>query len=115
LQLFRVVQEAINNIEKHARAKSVKLQIRFQGESVVLKIQDDGRGFEVKAPHFGKKPLNGLGLSNMRERALSLGGTCEVTSVPGLGTTIVVHMPLKARRKPSLVETGMTGDQEQGF
>jgi two-component system, NarL family, sensor kinase len=95
LNLFRIVQEAINNIEKYARAKSVRLQIRIQGDSVVLKIQDDGQGFDPRNLKVEKKMRHGLGLTNMRERALSLGGTCEITSQPGLGTTIVARVPLK--------------------
>jgi PAS domain S-box-containing protein len=95
LHLFRIVQEAINNIEKHARAKNVILHIRFQGGSVILKIQDDGRGFDLKTLKTGVKRRHGLGLTNMRERALSMGGTCEITSVPGRGTMIVVRVPLK--------------------
>jgi PAS domain S-box-containing protein len=97
LHLFRIVQEAINNIEKYAQAKSVKLQIRFYGNSVILKIQDDGKGFDAKTLKMGRKILHGLGLTNMRERALSLGGTCEIISVPGRGTTIIVRVPLGTR------------------
>jgi PAS domain S-box-containing protein len=101
LHLFRIVQEAINNITKHARAKSVKLQIQSQKKSVVLKIQDDGQGFDAKAPRSGKKMRHGLGLSNMRERALSMNGICEITSWPGRGTTIIVRVPLTGARKNS--------------
>jgi PAS domain S-box-containing protein len=95
LHLFRIVQEAINNIEKHARAKSVSLQIRVQGGLVILKIQDDGRGFDIKTAKMGAKARHGLGLTNMRERALSLGGNCEMTSEKGSGTTIIARVPLK--------------------
>lgn len=94
LHLFRIVQEAINNIEKHAKAKSVRLQIRLAGDSVVLKIQDDGQGFDSKTLKAGKKARHGLGLTNMRERALSLGGTYEIESAPGAGTSISVWVPL---------------------
>jgi PAS domain S-box-containing protein len=99
LNLFRIVQEAINNIEKYAQAKSVKLQIRFHGNSVILKIQDDGRGFEGTTHKLKKKGLHGLGLTNMRERTLSLGGTCKITSLPGRGTNITVSVPLKTTKK----------------
>ena len=94
LHIFRIVQEAINNIEKHAGAKSVSLQIRIQRGSVVLRIQDDGTGFDVKTPKRNGETRHGLGLTNMRERALSLGGTCELTSLPGHGTTIIARVPL---------------------
>ena len=97
LNLFRIVQEALNNIEKYARAKSVKLRISVRENSVVLKIQDDGQGFDAKTLNAGKKMRHGLGLTNMRERALSVGGTYEITSIPGRGTTIVVRVPLRTR------------------
>jgi PAS domain S-box-containing protein len=99
LQLFRIVQEAVNNTEKYARAKSVKLSIRVQADSVVLKIQDDGQGFDAKTLKAGKKIRHGLGLTNMRERALSLAGTFEIKSLPGRGTDIVVRVPLKTAKK----------------
>jgi PAS domain S-box-containing protein len=94
LNLFRIVQEAFNNIEKHAKAKTVTLHIRIQKGSVILKIRDDGQGFDAKTLKTGGKTRHGLGLTNMRERALSLGGTCELISVPGKGTTIEVQVPL---------------------
>jgi signal transduction histidine kinase len=105
LHLFRIVQEAINNIEKHAEAKSVKLRIRFQGDAVILKIQDDGRGFKVKALGDGPKGHRGLGFTNMRERALSLGGICTVSSFPGRGTTVVVRIPLELASKGPAAKT----------
>jgi signal transduction histidine kinase len=87
------VQEAINNIEKHAKAKSVKLQMRLDGDFVELKIQDDGQGFDPKTAHATKQSRHGLGLTNMRERALSLGGTCELHAKPGKGTSLSIRVP----------------------
>jgi signal transduction histidine kinase len=101
LHLFRIVQEAVNNIEKHAKAKSVKLQMRFQGGAVVLKIQDDGKGFDPKNQKAGKKMRHGLGLTNMRERALSLDGAYEIKSAPGNGTSIIVRVPLTTVQRKS--------------
>jgi PAS domain S-box-containing protein len=94
LNLFRIVQEAINNIEKYARAKTVKLQLGLKGEAVLLKIQDDGCGFDTEKSMHGKKKGHGLGLTNMRERALAMGGTCEVISSPKKGTAILVKILL---------------------
>ena len=99
LHLFRIMQEAINNVEKHAKAKAVKLQMRFQQGFVVLKIQDDGLGFDPKTVKAGKKMRHGLGLTNMRERALSLGGTYEIKSAPGHGTEIIVRVPVVAAQR----------------
>jgi len=93
LNLFRIVQEALNNVARHARARTVRLQIAFQGDSVVLRIQDDGRGFDLKTPRPAGQKGHGVGLTNMRERAASLGGTCEVKSAPSQGTTIIVRVP----------------------
>ena len=94
LTLYRIVQEAINNIEKYAQAKTTKLRIGLQNHSIRLKIQDDGCGFDPKKVKHGKKEKgHGLGLTNMRERALSLGGTCEIQSAPQKGTTIDVQIP----------------------
>jgi signal transduction histidine kinase len=111
LHLFRIVQEAVNNIEKHAKAKSVKLQLRFQGEAAVLKIQDDGEGFDPKTLRAVKKIRHGLGLTNMRERALSLGGTYEIKSAPGRGTSIVVRVPLSAAHRDSNLKKERVGNQ----
>ena len=93
LNLFRIVQEALTNVEKHAQARTIRLRLSFQGDSVVLRIQDDGRGFAPRRPRAGKGKWRGIGLTNMRERALSSGGTCEVLSTPKKGTTISVRIP----------------------
>lgn len=98
LTLFRIVQEAINNIEKYAHAKTTRVQIGLQNDAIRLKIQDDGRGFDPKKVKLGKKEKgHGLGLTNMRERALSIGGTCEILSAPGKGTTIAVRIPYASK------------------
>jgi PAS domain S-box-containing protein len=95
LNLFRIVQEALTNIEKHAHAKTVRLRLSFQGDSVVLRIQDDGLGFAPQRSKARRGKWRGIGLTNMRERALSLGGACEVLSTPEKGTTISVRIPCK--------------------
>ncbi len=93
LNLFRIVQEALTNIEKHARAKMARLRLSFRGDSVVLRIQDDGRGFVAHRLKSRKGKWRGIGLTHMRERALSLGGECEVLSAPKKGTIITVRIP----------------------
>lgn len=95
LNLFRIVQEAINNIEKHAQAKTIKLLLDDRDGVIHLKIQDDGRGFDPRKPNENKKKGHGLGLTSIRERALSLGGTCKVRSAPKKGTSITVSVPLQ--------------------
>ena len=104
LHLFRIVQEAVNNIEKHAKAKSVRLQIQLDDDFVALKISDDGQGFDAKTVQAAKKMRHGLGLTNMRERALSLGGTYEIKSKPGQGTAISVRVPMTGSQRGSGVK-----------
>ena len=104
LHLFRIVQEAVNNIEKHAKAKIVRLQIRLDGDFVALKIQDDGQGFDPKTVKAAKKIRHGLGLTNMRERALAVGGTYEIKSRPGHGTVISVRVPATISQRGSGVK-----------
>jgi PAS domain S-box-containing protein len=99
LHLFRIIQEAINNITKHARAKLIKLQIQVRSDLVLLKIQDDGQGFDPIAVEAGKKIRHGLGLTNMRERALAMNGDCEIKSQLKRGTTIIVRVPLAGSEK----------------
>ena len=99
LGLFRVVREALHNVEKHARAKTVQLQMASNRGAVMLKIQDDGRGFDPALLETGKADKRGIGLFSLRAHAAALGGTCEVFSKPGQGTTITVRVPVaKARR-----------------
>jgi PAS domain S-box-containing protein len=99
LHLFRIVQEAINNIEKHSNAKSVKLSFETEDNAILLKIHDDGTGFDLQNTKNGKSKGHGLGLSNMRERARSLDGTHEIHSAKGKGTTIVVRIPLTKEKR----------------
>jgi PAS domain S-box-containing protein len=95
LNLFRIVQEAVNNVEKHAHAKKLRVRISHKGGSLVLQIRDDGRGFEDKESKGGKGMWHGNGLSNMQQRAMSVGGICEVKSVPNRGTVVTVRVPFK--------------------
>ncbi len=103
LNLFRIVQEALNNVEAHAQAKTARLSIYAQGDFVVLKVQDDGRGFTPASASRSKKDKRGLGFSNMRERAAAVGGECQVETAPGRGTTITVRIPSRhAGKKAAL-------------
>jgi signal transduction histidine kinase len=90
--LFRIVQEALNNVCRHANADSVDIALGSSEGSVSMVIQDDGRGFR---PGHSK----GLGLIGMHERVESLGGTLAIQSEPGKGTRIEAHLPF-ARRMP---------------
>lgn len=91
--LFRITQEAMTNIQKHAACRYVGLRLDFQPEALVLSIQDDGRGFDVEA--MAANPRRGIGLQNMRERIEALGGNFSLTSQPGW-TSVKVSLSLDA-------------------
>ena len=89
-QCFLMIQEALANVVKHAQARHVTLSIHELGHRVLLVVADDGRGFNRnEAARAGS-----YGLSTMRERCDKLGGTMNIISQPGAGTTIRVHIPL---------------------
>lgn len=92
--LFRVAQEALANIAKHAGARGATLGLRFEAAGVTLVIDDDGRGFDLEAVRLD--PRRGIGLRNMRERLESIGGRFEVRSGPGEGTTLTAQVPDEA-------------------
>jgi signal transduction histidine kinase len=92
--LFRIAQEAINNIEKHAHAGVATIRLDFQMDRVVMSFQDDGRGLEVGQVLRGEGRERGWGLLGMRERAALLGGSLTITSEPGRGTRIQVEVPV---------------------
>ena len=96
--LFRIAQEALTNIAKHAGAGRVELRLQFSGEgAVTLRISDDGQGFDAEAVH--SHPERGLGLRSMRERLASIGGSLQVESRPGHGTQIDAQVPAAALAK----------------
>lgn len=90
--LYRIAQETLANVRKHARAKTVSIVLRRASARVVLIIEDDGRGFEADRITSTQH----LGLQGMSERAEMLGGTLLVESAPGSGTRIRVSIPVEA-------------------
>lgn len=94
LQLVRIIQESLTNVRKHARATHVHVGVERQRDRLVATIRDDGRGFDPAAVTRGEFPR--FGLTTMRERAASIGGTLDVDSIPAHGTTIRFTMPLTA-------------------
>jgi two-component system NarL family sensor kinase len=93
LGLFRIAQEGLRNVERHARASRVQVGLRFQAAAVVLTVEDDGRGLPATAAADGE--LRGLGLIGMEERAALLGGRFELGSQPALGTRLVATIPTR--------------------
>jgi PAS domain S-box-containing protein len=94
--LFRVVQETIYNIAKHARAKKASVQLRFKRDSVIVKVKDDGRGFDVNEAISSKERPRGLGLLGMKERVELFNGSFSIRSCPdGGGTEIDIQIRTK--------------------
>jgi signal transduction histidine kinase len=89
IHLYRVTQEALNNIAKHADATRVSVSLERMDSAVVLTISDDGRGFKAESDQ-----ISGLGLVGMRERAQIVRGSIDVHSAPGEGTTVSLRVPV---------------------
>jgi signal transduction histidine kinase len=94
--LYRITQESLNNTHKHANAKRAEVLLEKRGSMIVLIIEDDGQGFDVRRKANRRK---GLGLTGMRERATLIGGAMEIESAPGRGTTIHIRVPVEAAKK----------------
>jgi len=92
--LYRIVQEGLNNVLKHAEAKSARLTVRRNGESVEIELSDDGRGFDAAQK-------DGFGLTGVRERVRLLGGVLNVKSAPAQGTRLQVSIPLPTDKVPA--------------
>jgi signal transduction histidine kinase len=93
LALYRILQKALENVEKHARARHVTVRLTEQGDMVQLTIKDDGIGFDPDQPPARRKKKHDFGLLRMRERAAYVGGNLIVNSAPRVGTEIVVRIP----------------------
>jgi signal transduction histidine kinase len=86
--LYRIAQEALHNVVKHARASKADLKLECEAGDIVLEISDDGAGFDSSEDFSGH-----LGLKSMRERVARLGGRLRIESAPGRGTRIRALIP----------------------
>ena len=93
LAFYRIHQEALKNVERHARARHVNVLLTRDGLGVEMTIRDDGVGFNVDRPPGGHTAKTGLGLLGMRERAACVGGVLSIESIPGHGTAIRLSVP----------------------
>jgi len=96
INFFRIVQEALTNTYKHTKAKRVEIVLEKRDDVIVLIVEDNGKGFNPKAK---KDPRKGIGLIGMKERAELIGGTFEIESAPGQGTTVYVRIPTSLVKK----------------
>lgn len=95
IHLYRIVQEALNNIQKHAGAASVRVTIERMDASVVVTVQDDGKGFDTEKLRSGSRAAGGLGLDGIAERVRIMNGELRITSQPGSGTVLAFSLPAK--------------------
>jgi signal transduction histidine kinase len=91
--VYRVVQEALHNCEKHSGAASVRVAVRQRPDCLAVEVEDNGRGFAMNGKGMPSRS-NGLGLLGIRERAVIAGGTLLIDSAPGRGTRIALRIPL---------------------
>lgn len=97
--IYRVVQEALHNCARHSHATTVRIRVEQRSDRLMLIIQDDGQGFDVRH-------MKGLGLLGVQERVARLGGKCSIHSKPGHGTILTVELPFTDQnRSPSSRET----------
>lgn len=91
--LYRVLQEALTNVAKHAQASRIEVQLQEDAETVALSVTDDGRGFDT-GDSPTQDPIEGIGLVGMKERLELLGGRLEIVSRPGQGTCLMAQVPV---------------------
>jgi len=96
--LFRVIQEAVANVARHAAARNVCISFNVADDNAFISIKDDGIGFDINALAIEPDTGRGLGLLGMEERVELLGGELEIQTAPGQGTQILIQVPLDGRR-----------------
>jgi signal transduction histidine kinase len=92
--LFNIVQESTNNTIKHAQAKHIWIKLTAKAGEVQFTVQDDGKGFDLQAVKASYDKRGSFGLLSLEERARLVGGSAELLSAPGAGTTVRVVVPL---------------------
>lgn len=107
--IFRIFQEALTNVIKHAQAEHVNVQLTFQPEEVTLRVRDDGRGFDPAIRANPARPT--WGLTGMEERAALLDGSLRVFSIPGSGTLVELRIPYNDQEAGSLHKGAENGNQ----
>lgn len=91
--LYRIMQEALNNVVKHAQADQVSIRLTYSHPTAIMVISDNGKGFDPSDLHPDIERRQGIGLISMRERVASVGGSIDIRSAPGKGCTIRVALP----------------------
>ena len=91
---YRIIQEALTNVVKHAQAKSCRVYLQRLANTLLVTVEDDGIGFDLEASGRPDDPY-GLGLIGIRERVARLGGSLRLESAPGQGTRLTVELPVR--------------------
>ncbi|SPD74908.1 putative Histidine kinase [uncultured Desulfobacterium sp.] len=99
--LYRIIQECLTNIAKHARATHVLIEITKRDHHVICRVEDNGMGFDVKDTSGQDPSSKGLGLTTLNERARMLGGSLTIWSRKGMGTRITLDVPMEEGERPS--------------
>ena len=94
LLTFRIVQEALRNVEKHAQASKAEVKVKFGEGQTVVSITDNGRGFDLERSLSDLPRIGKLGLAGMEERVRLLGGIMKIESAPNKGTKLIIELPI---------------------
>jgi signal transduction histidine kinase len=105
--VFFIVEEAVNNARKHAKANNIWVRLKRRGELLRLEVQDDGVGFDVASVESSYEQRGSLGMVNLRERAELVNGVLRIDSVPGKGTRVAVTIPLTIEAAERLHQSGL--------
>lgn len=95
--LFRVVQEILNNALKHAAAKHITVTLQYEPAQFTLRVQDDGKGFDIDTVMGREMSQSGAGLRNIKRRTELVGGSCKTESAPGSGTKVMLQLPVSSQ------------------
>ena len=99
INLYRLVQEGLTNIRKHASASRVTLKLAAAFPNIILRVEDDGRGFDVQARAASAGQEKRMGLRSMQERVNLLNGKMKLRSKPGQGTKVTIKLPFAEKKR----------------
>jgi signal transduction histidine kinase len=97
IAVYRVVQESLANIRKHAQASRVSLRVQFQEDTLLIEIRDNGQGFDLSQTLDSAISVGHMGLLGMKQRAEMLGGDFKIRTGEGAGTTVTLNFPLQTK------------------
>lgn len=107
--VFRIIQEALNNVVKHASATEIKVRLEFTPQFLAVQILDNGCGFDVSAITGEMSRFDRLGLVGMRERAELIDADLKINSKPGAGTRVTLHLPIKSSQQVASDQADIEG------